>query len=106
MIYAVIIALIILGFIANKEGKLTGYLSVVVTGILVYLKFKSNGSDEVLKENDDTNKKIGYIDQTIADNKTIIAVEEQKQKDLQKDLSNAKESDTSLNAVVDFLNKR
>lgn len=106
MIYFIIVTLIALGFIANKNGKLTEYLGIVAAGITGYLVFKKNPADATLKAHDETTDKVASLDKIIADNVTTIAVEEQKQKDIQKDIANAKETDNSLDTLVDFFNKR
>lgn len=106
MIYFIIGALVALGLIANKYGKLTEFLGAVVVGISGYLALKKNPSAQTLKEHDDTTQKIHSLDDAIKDNITSIAVEEQKQKDLKKEIANAKETDNTLSTIVDFLNKR
>ena len=62
-------------------------------------------SAEALLENLDTNKKLNEKDQEIVKDRGLSQVEEERRKEIQKEIDEAKDKKDSLDDINDFFNK-
>lgn len=83
---------------------LFGVIAALVGGFF-YQKSKKD-SAEALLQNQDTKKALNELDKTVAKNDGLLTAEEEKRKQLEKDLEAEKAKDVSQKDLTDFFNNR